>query len=98
MLYPTTDIGDKNVTADQVMERLATSMANWISLWRTQGFAPIRRAWLEKAKGRGQEITVHLGDEEICGRFVDLDDTGALKLDVGGEIRQIVAGDVFFRE
>lgn len=97
MLFPAAHMGGGDITADRVMERLAASMANWVSLWRDKGFGPVRRAWLACAKGQGEEITVHLDDEKICGRFIDLDDTGALKLDAGGEIRHIMAGDVFFR-
>lgn len=98
MLYPAADLGGADITADQVMERLADAMSKRVSLWRTGGFAPIRKEWLKRAKGQGEEIVVNLEGEEICGRFIDLDDAGALKLDVGGDIRLIMAGDVFFRE
>jgi len=66
--------------------------------WLAQGFAPIRTAWLERAHGLGQGVTVQLAAETVPGRFEDLDPEGALVLSPadGGPPRRILAGDVFF--
>ena len=47
----------------------------------TEGFAPIRAAWLARAAGLGEEIRVRLERATLFGRFLDLDDDGALLLD-----------------
>ena len=41
-------------------------------------------------------ITVRTSDQEVAGRFIDLDRDGALKLDTGTQIKLIHSGDVFF--
>lgn len=75
---------------------LAEKMAFWLALWKEKGFDPIRESWLSSARGIGEQITVRLPNEQLIGRFVDLDRDGALKLDVDDEIKLIHSGDVFF--
>ncbi|PCI50014.1 MAG: biotin--[acetyl-CoA-carboxylase] ligase [Alphaproteobacteria bacterium] len=96
--YPATSLKDEGYTVEPelVMDRLARSMAHWISRWKDHGFSLIRQAWKDNARGLGQDIIVRLPDEELRGRFVDLDDNGALILEFDGERRHITAGDVFF--
>lgn len=99
VLYPTTCLeqeGAVDETPARVMARLAPSMDHWLRQWKKHGFAPIRKVWKAVAQGIGQEITVRLPNEALQGRFVDLDETGALILEVAGERRHITAGDVFF--
>lgn len=65
------------------------------ALWRTEGFAPIRRDWLARGTGIGAPVRVRLGDREEHGVFEDLDDSGALVLVQGSDRRLIASGDVF---
>ncbi|SEH32763.1 biotin--[acetyl-CoA-carboxylase] ligase [Magnetospirillum fulvum] len=68
-----------------------------LAAWRAEGFAPLRRAWLERALGLGETAMVRLETETLTGRFAALDDDGALVLDQGpAGRRRILAGDVFF--
>lgn len=68
-----------------------------LAAWRAEGFAPVRRAWLERALGLGETAVVRLETETLTGRFDALDDDGALVLDQGpAGRRRILAGDVFF--
>jgi len=68
-----------------------------LTAWRADGFAPVRRAWLDKALGLGETAVVRLETETLTGRFTALDDDGALVLDQGpAGRRRILAGDVFF--
>jgi len=83
---------------EYIFANLASSMAHWIDKWHTQGFEHIINVWKERAMGLGEEIIVRLPNEEISGKFIDLDATGALILDADGERRHISAGDVFFGE
>jgi BirA family transcriptional regulator, biotin operon repressor / biotin---[acetyl-CoA-carboxylase] ligase len=61
------------------------------------GFATIRRIWLERTSGIGQSIKVQLPNETLNGVFDGLSDDGSLivRLPNGGE-RLITAGDVYF--
>jgi BirA family biotin operon repressor/biotin-[acetyl-CoA-carboxylase] ligase len=69
----------------------------WYEVWRGEGFAPLRAAWLARAYGIGRPIRVRLAAEDIHGVFRDLDETGALLLELpNGAVRTIAAGEVFF--
>jgi BirA family transcriptional regulator, biotin operon repressor / biotin---[acetyl-CoA-carboxylase] ligase len=67
----------------------------WARRWQEQGFAPVREAWRERAFARGLQIRARLETATLHGRFVDIDQQGALLLETGGELRRISAGDVF---
>lgn len=67
----------------------------WHRRWEGQGFAPIRRAWLDRASGVGQTIRVRLERASFTGRFLDIDEEGGLLLDDAGVHRRIAAGEVF---
>lgn len=70
---------------------------DWLAIWREQGFAPIRTAWLSRAKGLGQPITARLPHETIEGVFQGLAQDGALELVLAdGTMRLVTAGDVFY--
>lgn len=83
-------------TVEQALEAYARSFLGWAGRWLDEGFDPIRRNWLWRAMGQGNEIEVRLGKETLHGVFKDLDESGALVLDCGGEVRHISAGDVYF--
>ncbi|PQA89461.1 biotin--[acetyl-CoA-carboxylase] ligase [Hyphococcus luteus] len=80
----------------KLAERLDHHFWTFYRLWRAQGFAPIRDAWLARAVGLGVDITVRLPNEELSGVFEGLDETGALVLRSPAGRRTIAAGDVFF--
>jgi len=77
---------------DGYLERLADGYDRWIE----DGFAPVRTAWIRRAKGVGSEIAVTVGAADIRGRFVDLDGDGALVLDqLDGGRRRVTAGEIY---
>ena len=81
----------------QAATRLAEAMTRWLAIWRAQGLAPIRAAWLERAHPLGTPLSAALPDgSRIDGIFTGLTDDCALQLRLGsGEVRVIHAGDVF---
>jgi BirA family biotin operon repressor/biotin-[acetyl-CoA-carboxylase] ligase len=98
--YPATDLltrtGDV-VTPEEMLGAFGRHFLIWTNTWREEGFAPVRAAWRDWAKGKGETIRVRLPNEELTGVFADLDADGALLLDVpGAKRRRITAGDVFF--
>lgn len=98
-LYRATHINENvpvEVTPNDVFGVLADKMAKWLNIWQEKGFSVIREEWLKSAKGQGDMIKVRLPDQELNGRFVDLDSQGALMLDMDSEIKLIHSGDVFF--
>ncbi|MGF7160049.1 BirA family biotin operon repressor/biotin-[acetyl-CoA-carboxylase] ligase [Rhodoligotrophos appendicifer] len=80
------------------LEHLAQAFDRWHMVWSgPEGFAGIRRAWLSRAQGLGGPLLVRMQGEQIEGIFADLDDEGALLLQMrGGATRRVLAGDVFF--
>ena len=83
-------------SVEQVLQSYAQSIARWLAVWRGEGFAPVRAAWLELADGLGRAIEVRLADQTLDGVFDGLDADGALILTgpAGGR-RRITAGEVF---
>ncbi|HEX9933138.1 MAG TPA: biotin--[acetyl-CoA-carboxylase] ligase, partial [Allosphingosinicella sp.] len=75
-----------------VHEALADIFARWLVRWRSEGIAPVRRAWLAAAHPLGTALRA-AGEE---GLFDGLDETGALRLRrADGTVRVLHAGDVF---
>lgn len=97
-LYSATDLAAAGYpTEPQAMfALLAAAMARRLAEWRTDGFATLREAWLGRARGIGEAITVRLPTREITGIFVGLDGEGRLLLRHDGGLEPISAGDVFF--
>ncbi|MCF8480024.1 MAG: biotin--[acetyl-CoA-carboxylase] ligase [Rhodospirillum sp.] len=99
-LFPALALADLGcgITVESLLEAIAGSLNKWIGKWRTDGFAPIRDAWLGRALGVGKPIVVRLSDTvTLPGVFEGLDGDGHLVLvEQGGGRRLISAGDVFF--
>ena len=90
--------GLASVTVESLLETLAVRLAEWYGRWQNEGFAPVRAAWLKRATGLGEPIEVRLDQESLRGRFVALEEDGALSLELPqGERRRVTVGDVFFR-
>jgi BirA family biotin operon repressor/biotin-[acetyl-CoA-carboxylase] ligase len=82
---------------DEALAVLAKAFDDVLAPWLSDGFAPIRQAWLERAAGMGGPCTARLERDSISGIAEGLDADGALLLRLpGGELRRIAAGDVFF--
>ncbi|MFT7390388.1 MAG: BirA family biotin operon repressor/biotin-[acetyl-CoA-carboxylase] ligase [Paracoccaceae bacterium] len=81
---------------EQALDILEASFARWQAVLETDGFAPIRAAFLARAARVGEIIEARLPHETIRGRFTDLDADGCLVLDTGNALRRISAADVFF--
>lgn len=82
---------------ERALEALLAAIDRWRGRWEADGFAPLREAWLARAKGLGEPIRVRLPRTTLQGRFAGLDHDGALLLDTGEATPiRIGAGDVFY--
>jgi BirA family transcriptional regulator, biotin operon repressor / biotin---[acetyl-CoA-carboxylase] ligase len=96
--YPATSLageGVANLTPAMLLESFAAQFDAWVRRWRGQGFPPVRAAWLARASGIGEAVRVRLERQTLHGRFLDLDETGALVLDAAEGRRRITAGEIF---
>jgi BirA family biotin operon repressor/biotin-[acetyl-CoA-carboxylase] ligase len=97
--YPATNLAAAGaaVTAGALFAALSAKMMGRLAQWNAgEHFSTIRADWLARAAGRGEEIRVRLAeDQELTGRFDDVDDTGRLVLSLpDGTRKTIAAGDV----
>ena len=97
-LYPVTSLAaeiSEPPPLDVLLDKFLNALAYWNNIFTAQGFAPVRTAWLSRA--RKGAMRVRLPQEEIHGEFVDLDAEGNLRLLLpDGTERSISAGDVYF--
>ena len=96
--YPATSLaaeGIATVGPPALLEAFVGRFERWALRWRQEGFAPVREAWLARASGLGAPIRVRLERTTLAGRFLDLDENGALLLDSAEGRRRVAAGDVF---
>ena len=96
--FPATDLAAAGVRArpDGVFEALSEAMIGRVVQWnRGEGFAAIRKDWLDRAFARNESIRVTGSDGECTGRFETIDQCGHLVLrQPDGTTRAIAAGDV----
>jgi len=86
------------LTVSALLAALLGRLAEGLAVWRADGFAPVRAAWLRHGHGLGEPVRVRLGAQTIHGVFLGLAPDGALRLreSSSGRERTILAGDVFF--
>jgi BirA family biotin operon repressor/biotin-[acetyl-CoA-carboxylase] ligase len=96
--FPTTSLRAEGwgATEADALESFCRHFLKWTNTWLEDGFAPIRKNWLWRCYGKGEEIEVRLDNETLTGVFEDLDEDGALLLKTGDGVRRITAGDIFF--
>lgn len=96
--YPATALARPGAPPPAVEEALAVFCRRFLdryNRWRKEGFAPLRRDWLGRARGLGQPLAVDVEGRRFDGTFTGIDEDGALCLDLGaGGVKKITAGDV----
>jgi BirA family biotin operon repressor/biotin-[acetyl-CoA-carboxylase] ligase len=81
---------------EALLDALAPAFARWESRFQSEGFAPIRAAWLARAARLGQPITARTGTETLTGIFETVDAEGHLVLSDATGRRSLPAADVHF--
>lgn len=97
--YPAISLRALGATADadSVLPVFAHALDRRYRRWQAEGFAPIRREWLDHAAGLGEAIRVRLAERTVDGVFAGLDLDGVLLLHrPDGASMRVTAGDVFF--
>ena len=87
--------GASGVTSDRFLGALDIAFRAQLSRLVTEGFQPIRADWLAKAAYLGQRVTVPHGAERVEGIMKDLDDDGALVIELAdGALTHVRAGEI----
>ena len=96
---PTTSLAAHGISVEPApfLDTLAEIFARWLARWRSEGLAPVRARWIERAHPRGTALSARTGDGWVIdGLFDGLDEQGALILRLAGGGRHVMhAGDVF---
>jgi BirA family transcriptional regulator, biotin operon repressor / biotin---[acetyl-CoA-carboxylase] ligase len=96
--FPATSCAEQGlgrVSPETALEAFCRHFQAWVRRWREEGFAPVRAAWRASAMSLGEPIRARLEAATLHGRFIDIDQHGALLLEAAGEIRRISAGEIF---
>lgn len=86
----------KETPTDEALALLADGIARWGAVLQTQGFAPVRTAWLSRAIKLGERIEARMAKETVKGVFEDVDEDGALVLRTPTGQRRLHAADIYF--
>ncbi len=98
-IYKTTTIAANGglASVDSARDILLARLGDGLGLWRREGFAAVRDAWLAWSYPIGETIRVNASGAAREGKFAGLDETGALLLETTAGIERHVTGDVALR-
>ena len=85
-----------SIPPEEFLDILAPAFALWQARFLTEGFAPLRTAYLARAARLGETIIARTGTAELTGRFEGIDEGGSLILTTAAGRQSIPAADVFF--
>jgi BirA family biotin operon repressor/biotin-[acetyl-CoA-carboxylase] ligase len=78
-----------------LLKALDEQILSWFGRWDAgANFSAVRHAWLERAGFVGEAITINTIHGPISGTYQGLSETGALRAEVDGSIREFNHGDV----
>ena len=88
------------VRVEDCLARYLQGLVHWHDVWLESGFAPVRRAWLERAHGLGMMVEIAVAEGRVCrGRFIGLAPDGLMECEgADGRIRFISSGSVRFTD
>jgi BirA family biotin operon repressor/biotin-[acetyl-CoA-carboxylase] ligase len=86
---------DGAVTPDVAAAHVLARLNHWRAVQATDGWAPVRAAWLARALPLGAEMTLRQGETRHSGRFAGLAEDGSLLLDVDGSAKHFSSGEIW---
>ena len=88
--------GAREYDAAEVMERVYVQLMALYADWHKNGFTHVRETWLSRAHNLGGVIHVRLPKETFTAKFLGIDTSGALELEMDdGKKRTVASGEVF---
>lgn len=86
--------GAPATTAMEFFSALRPRLELWAARLASEGFEPVREAWLGRAHGLRDIARVRQGADVIVGRIAGLSPRGELELDTAAGRRLIAAGEI----
>jgi len=74
--------GCPELTAEQLISSFSRHFLTWLDTWNNDGFAPVHKAWEQRADKRPRSYADASGGEGVDGVFVGLDEHGNVVLKV----------------
>ena len=91
--------GESRLAVHPFRDRVLHYLDTYYAAWKAEGFTPIRKAWLAQAHGKGHKMTARLPHREEKGIFRDIDEAGALILELSDNKKIVIrAGEIYFHE
>ena len=88
-------LGGEPLSPHDLAVAYGRNLLSRIDGYESAGFGPARLEWLRYCAHIDETVRVHTGEHPVSGRFVDLDDDGAMVLDDGaGGHTRVTTGDV----
>ncbi len=84
---------DRNVLIGELVSVLSAMLSEFAK----HGFSPLIERWNSLSSYANKEIRILSSDEQVIGRMVGVDETGALLVDVSGELRRFDDSSVSVR-
>lgn len=84
------------ITPEALLDALVPSFEHWEARLVSEGFAPVREAWLAHAARLGEPVIARLPGRRISGIFETVDSTGALVLGTHRGPQVLPAADLHF--
>ena len=87
------DPPDRNAVASAML----TALVGRIEAFDRDGAGDLAREWRDADALADRQVMVDLGDEQVTGRAVGIDEDGALRVEHEGGTMRVTAGDVSVR-
>lgn len=85
------------IAPERILEELSKYFSHFDKTFNECAAADVRKNYMTLLEGVGHEIKVVTHYETLVGRLQDINDDGALVLDVNGEHKLIYSADIFYR-
>ncbi|MDG1226184.1 MAG: biotin--[acetyl-CoA-carboxylase] ligase [Burkholderiales bacterium] len=90
-IYRLGSVIDRNLILGKLIEELDFTLERYL----IEGFGYFRAEWRELNAYQNQQISFALPDGERCeGEVIDVDENGALVLEVAGKVKRFISGEI----
>ena len=99
-IYPATSLQENRiiVSTDELLNIFLQKFTKNLQKYTQSGITSLQKEWLNNAKGLGNTIIVQQEKMSVQGKFIGIEETGALLLQTVDKIEKILIGDVFYIE